>query len=67
MECSDEHTVSWVVLLAGFVVAAVIGFAALNTLLEAVRKGSFKIYAYYCFTIGLLVIGWQLWELLLKS
>lgn len=51
-------------LAAGFIISAFVGYAALNTILESVRKGKLTGYAYYCFVLGIILIAWQLWEFL---
>jgi undecaprenyl-diphosphatase len=56
------HPVSVTALAVGFVVAAVIGFAAINTLLKAVRRGDFRAYSWYCLALGIITIGIELWR-----
>jgi undecaprenyl-diphosphatase len=60
-DLSTGGTAPWI-LVVGFFVSAFIGFAALNTIIESVRKGNLKGYAYYCFILGAGVIIWQIWE-----
>jgi undecaprenyl-diphosphatase len=47
-------------LVFGFIVSAVVGYFSLKILLRSLKKGSLNIYAYYCFSLGTLVIIWQL-------
>jgi undecaprenyl-diphosphatase len=47
-------------LIVGFIVSAVVGFAALKLLLISLKKGKLSIYAYYCFTLGVGVIIWKM-------
>ncbi len=42
--------------LIGMIVAALVGFAAVKTMLFVVKKKKFKYFAYYCFAIGLVCI-----------
>ena len=46
-------------LIIGFIISAVVGFFALKVLLRSLKKGSLKPYAYYCFTLGIIIIAWQ--------
>jgi undecaprenyl-diphosphatase len=48
----SESSISYVAAATGFVVSAIIGYAALNTVIESVRKGSFNRYAVYCICFG---------------
>ena len=46
--------------LAGAVTAALVGYAALKTLLHVVKKGGLHVFAPYCWLVGILAIifGW---------
>jgi undecaprenyl-diphosphatase len=56
------HVVPIPALAVGFVVSAVIGFAAINTLLKSVRRGDFRAYSWYCLALGIITIGVELWH-----
>ncbi len=56
------HAVSIPALAIGFVIAAVIGFAAINTLLKSVRRGDFRAYSWYCLGMGIFTLGVELWQ-----
>jgi undecaprenyl-diphosphatase len=47
-------------LIIGFIISAVVGFFALKLLLRSLKKGSLTPYAYYCFTLGSIIILWQI-------
>jgi len=49
-------------LAIGFAVAAIVGFAAINTLLLAVRRGAFHSYAWYCLALGFFTLGLDAWQ-----
>lgn len=42
--------------VAGMVVAAVVGYICIKTMLNVVRKKKFKFFAYYCFAVGFISI-----------
>ncbi len=46
--------------LVGTVVAAAVGFFAIKTMLVIIRGRRFKYFAYYCFAVGAIAIGWVL-------
>lgn len=45
---------------AGAVTAAVVGYAALALLVFIIRRGGFHHFAWYCWTVGVAVVGWAL-------
>jgi undecaprenyl-diphosphatase len=47
-------------LIIGFIISAVVGYFALKILLRSLKKGSLIPYAYYCFTLGVIIIIWQI-------
>jgi undecaprenyl-diphosphatase len=47
-------------LIIGFTVSAIVGYIALNAIIESVRKGSLKNYAIYCFILGVIVLTVEL-------
>ncbi len=49
-------------MLLGPLVAAVVGVFALKLLLEIVRKGRISLFAYYCWALGLLAIGYGIFK-----
>ena len=61
------HPVNLPALAIGFVIAAVIGFAAINTLLKSVRRGDFRAYSWYCLGMGILTLGVELWRHLVPA
>jgi Uncharacterized bacitracin resistance protein len=46
--------------LIGMLVAAVVGFISIKTMLVIVKGKKFKYFAYYCITIGVLALGWYI-------
>ncbi|MEM4196326.1 MAG: undecaprenyl-diphosphatase UppP [Methanothermobacter sp.] len=44
-------------MIAGFVASAVSGYIAIKFLLKLIRERDLYIFAYYCFALGLLVLG----------
>lgn len=46
--------------LIGMLVAAVVGFISIKTMLVIVKGKKFKYFAYYCITIGVLAFGWYI-------
>ena len=50
------HSVGWIPLIAGFVVALVFGIVSLKIVAAAVRKKTFPYFAFYCIPVGVLVI-----------
>lgn len=46
-------------LVVGFLISAVVGYFALKVLLRSLKKGSLNAYAYYCFSLGIIVLIWQ--------
>lgn len=49
-------------LLMGFVLAGIIGFAAINILLNSVRRGKFRVYSWYCLALGIVTLGVECWS-----
>jgi len=50
------------VMLCGAVIAAITGVLALKLLLGIVRKGQISLFAYYCWALGLLAIGYSVFK-----
>jgi len=50
------NTTDLVNYLIGMVVAAVIGYISIKTMLVIVRGKKFKYFAYYCFVIGIIAV-----------
>lgn len=48
-------------LALGFIAAAVSGYAAIVLLLGMIRCGRLDRFAYYCLTVGILVLGYWIW------
>ena len=46
-----------VVVAAGVIVAAAVGYASIAVLLKLVRRGDFHLFAYYCWLLGLAAIA----------
>jgi undecaprenyl-diphosphatase len=49
-----------VAVVAGTAVAAVVGFVCIKWLLSIIRRGSFYAFAYYCWSVGALVLAYKL-------
>ncbi len=49
-------------LVVGFLTSAVVGYFALAWLLKLLQKGRLSIFSWYLCVLGVLVIGWRLWE-----
>jgi undecaprenyl-diphosphatase len=47
-------------LIAGFIAAFVVGFAACTWMIGIVKKGKLSYFAYYCFLVGAIAIGFGL-------
>lgn len=56
---------SMTVLLAGFLTAAISGYIAVVLLLGMVRRGKLDRFAYYCLTVGVLILAY--WTLLVPK
>ena len=56
------NTIGLPALGAGFLTALLSGLVALKILLSLVRKGRLHYFAYYCWLIGLIVIGLNIWR-----
>jgi undecaprenyl-diphosphatase len=56
----SEAGVSLPVLATGFAVSAAFGFIAISFLMSYIRNHSLKIFAYYCWGIGAILIIWHL-------
>lgn len=52
-------------LLAGFIAAAVSGYAAVVLLLGIIRRGKLEVFAYYCITVGIFMLAY--WFLLVPK
>jgi undecaprenyl-diphosphatase len=57
---SVGEEISLSLLTLGFVLSGVVGYFSLKILLKSLKKGNLNIYAYYCFSLGAIVILWQL-------
>ncbi|MDE6031198.1 MAG: hypothetical protein K2G32_06230, partial [Oscillospiraceae bacterium] len=53
---------NWIALGLGFVISAVVGFAAIKLVSWLLKKNRFKIFGVYTLVIGLLCVGFGLWE-----
>ncbi len=49
------------VLMVGFMVSFVVGWASLVVLIHVVRHGRLSVFAWYLVPLGIIVVGWQLW------
>lgn len=45
--------------LVGMVVAAIVGYVCIKTMLVVVRNKKFKYFAYYCYAMGVIAILWH--------
>ncbi len=52
--------INWSALGVGFAVSAIVGYFALKILLKAVKRGSLKGYAIYCFCLGTFAVVYKL-------
>jgi undecaprenyl-diphosphatase len=57
---SGEERLAWPLLLAGGIVAALVGVIALKWLLAWLHRGRLQWFAAWCIPVGLAVIAWQL-------
>lgn len=46
--------------LLGMICSAIVGFICIKTLLLMLKKNKFHYFAYYCYIVGILSIGWSL-------
>lgn len=44
-------------MIAGFIASAVSGYIAIKFLLKLIRERDLYVFAYYCFALGLLILG----------
>lgn len=58
----SELELDWAALGLGFVISAAAGFAAIKLVSWLLKKNRFKIFGAYTLIIGLLCIGFGLWE-----
>lgn len=52
------QTVDFVNYLVGTIVAAIVGYICIKTMLVVVRGKKYKIFSIYCFLVGAIAIGW---------
>jgi undecaprenyl-diphosphatase len=60
VEAAAEGRVDPLSLTIGFVVAAATGYMALRWLMRILGRGRLYVFAYYCWAMGAVVIGWKL-------
>lgn len=58
---SGTMNVAFLPLLAGFMAAFITGLVACRLMIRIVQLGKLQYFAYYCFAIGLLAIGYSWW------
>lgn len=58
----SEMELDWLALGIGFVISAVVGFLAIKLVSWLLKKDRFKIFGIYTLIIGVLCIGFGLWE-----
>ena len=51
-------------LALGFVVSFLVGWGALVLLIRFVRQGQLSIFSYYLLPLGIVVIAWQIWQMM---
>ncbi len=51
--------IDWSVLGSGFIVSGIVGYFSLKILLKAVKKGSLRGYACYCFALGIATVFYK--------
>ena len=56
----DNQTIAASILFTGFIVSAITGFISLKFLIFTIKKGKLNAFAYYCITLGTLIIIWQI-------
>jgi len=54
-------------LVLGAVVSFVVGLAALWVLVRMLERGQFRVFAWYCIALGVVVTVWQLWEMATRT
>lgn len=59
MKTDTPSDLSAVVLIAGFLTSFVIGLFACKLMIEMVKKGKLSYFAFYCFAVSGLVLGYQ--------
>ncbi|MFO7864370.1 MAG: undecaprenyl-diphosphate phosphatase [Salinivirgaceae bacterium] len=57
----SASTVNAVPLAVGFFAAFISGALACLWMIKLVKNAKLKYFAYYCFVVGLLAMGWQIW------
>jgi undecaprenyl-diphosphatase len=45
--------------IIGTIIAGLVGYISIKTMLVIVRGKKFKYFSYYCFIIGVIAIGWN--------
>lgn len=58
----SEIELNWAALGIGFIVSAIVGFMAIKLVSWLLKKNRFKIFGAYTLIIGLLCVGFGLWE-----
>ena len=59
-EGSSVNSISTPELAGGFIAAFLTGLVACNWMIKIVKQGKIQYFAYYCFVVGLLAIGFSL-------
>ncbi|MDD3885720.1 MAG: undecaprenyl-diphosphate phosphatase, partial [Victivallaceae bacterium] len=54
-------------LVTGTAISAVVSFGALALLMKLIRRGKLVWFAYYLYTLGLLVVAWQFYTMVKRG
>jgi undecaprenyl-diphosphatase len=58
----SSSTIDVIPLTVGFFAAFISGALACLWMIKLVKNAKLKYFAYYCFIVGLIAIGWQIWS-----
>lgn len=59
---TSPDTISFSVLMVGFIGAFITGIVACTWMISIVKKSKLSYFSYYCFIVGTLAIGWSLFN-----
>lgn len=57
---TEGHDIDWLPTMIGTVTAMVVGYFAIHILLRVIKESKFHLFSYYCWALGLVVIGYTL-------
>ena len=55
-----KEDILWIPTLAGTLTAMIVGYFAIQILLKVIKKGKLHLFSFYCWAVGALVIGAEL-------